>query len=96
MKTINVMTVLLATLLMAGCSQNEVMEVSPDTHPQMTFGGYTRTSTRGLDMDNNRSRKIPTQPINMVVSVSWVILRVIKHGTRQRPQLHPALCTIKK
>ena len=59
MKTINVMTVLLATLLMAGCSQNEVMEVSPDTHPQMTFGGYTRTSTRGLDMDNNSIQEDP-------------------------------------
>ena len=37
MKTINVMTVSLAALLIAGCSQNEVTEVNPDAHPQMTF-----------------------------------------------------------
>ena len=52
MKTINVTTVLLVALLMISCSENEVTEVSPDAHPQMTFGVYTGTSTRGVDTDN--------------------------------------------
>lgn len=47
MRTINVTTVLLVALQIMGCSQNEVTEVSPDIHPQMTFGVYTGTSTRG-------------------------------------------------
>ena len=57
MKTINVMTVSLATLLMAGCSQNEVTEVNPDT--QITFGVYTGSSTRGVDTDNNSIKEDP-------------------------------------
>ena len=59
MKTINVMTVSLAALLIAGCSQNEVTEVNPDAHPQMTFGVYTGTSTRGVDTDNNSIKEDP-------------------------------------
>jgi hypothetical protein len=60
MKTINVMMASLAALLMAGCSQNEVTEVSPDAHPQMTFGVYTGTPTRGVDMDNISIKDDPT------------------------------------
>ena len=48
MKTINVMMASLAALLVAACSQNEVTEVSPDAHPQMKFGVYTGTPTRGV------------------------------------------------
>ena len=59
MKTINVMTVSLAALLIAGCSQNEVTEVNPDAHPQMAFGVYTGTSTRGIDTDNNSIKEDP-------------------------------------
>lgn len=60
MKTINVMMASLAALLMAGCSQNEVTEVSPDAHPQMKFGVYTGTPTRGVDMDNTSIKDDPT------------------------------------
>ena len=49
----------LAALLIAGCSQNEVTEVSPDAHPQMKFGVYTGTSTRGVDTDNNSIKEDP-------------------------------------
>ena len=59
MKTIHLLTVSLASLLMASCSQNEVIEVSPDAHPQMTFGVYTGTSTRGTDTDNNSIKADP-------------------------------------
>lgn len=59
MKTINVMMASLAALLMAGCSQNEVTEVSPDAHPQMKFGVYTGTSTRGVDTDNTSIKDDP-------------------------------------
>lgn len=60
MKTINVMMASLAALLMAGCSQNEVTEVSPDAHPQMKFGVYTGTPTRGVDTDNTSIKDDPT------------------------------------
>lgn len=60
MKTINVMMASLAALLVAACSQNEVTEVSPDAHPQMTFGVYTGTPTRGVDTDNNSIKDAPT------------------------------------
>lgn len=35
MKTINAMMLSLAALTIAGCSQNEVTEISPDAHPQV-------------------------------------------------------------
>ena len=38
MKTINAMMLSLAALTIAGCSQNEVTEISPDAHPQVGFG----------------------------------------------------------
>ena len=60
MKTINVMMASLAALLVAACSQNEVTEVSPDAHPQMKFGVYTGTPTRGVDTDNNSIKDDPT------------------------------------
>lgn len=41
MKTINAMMLSLAALTIAGCSQNEVTEISPDAHPQVGFGVYT-------------------------------------------------------
>ena len=59
MRTINVTTVLLVALQIMGCSQNEVTEVSPDIHPQMTFGVYTGTSTRGVDTDNTSILESP-------------------------------------
>ena len=60
MKTIHLMTVSLASLLMASCSQNEVTEVSPDAHPQMTFAAYTGTSTRGTDTTNESMKAAPS------------------------------------
>lgn len=59
MKTLNAMVVSLTALLMAGCSQNEVTEVNPDTHSPMTFGVYTATSTRGVDTDNSSIKNDP-------------------------------------
>ncbi len=50
MKKINLMMTSLAALLMAGCSQNEVTDISPDAHPQVGFSVYTGNSTRGVDM----------------------------------------------
>ncbi len=59
MKALNVMMASFAALLAAGCSQNEVTETSPDVRPQMTFGVYTGTPTRGLDMDNTSIKDDP-------------------------------------
>ena len=95
MKTINVMTVSLAALLIAGCSQNEVTEVNPDAHPQMAFGVYTGTSTRGIDTDNNSIKEDPEASDKYGVSVSWGILQVAKRGKKPSLRPPPALCTTK-
>ena len=39
-------------LTTAGCSQNEVTEVSPDSHPAVGFDVYTGNHTRGTDVTN--------------------------------------------
>lgn len=59
MRTINVMMASFAALLVAGCSQNEVTEVSPDARPQLSFGVYTGTPTRGVDTDNTSIKDDP-------------------------------------
>lgn len=60
MKTINLMMTSLAALLMAGCSQNEVTDVSPDAHPKVGFSVYTGNSTRGVDMTTASMKDDPT------------------------------------
>lgn len=49
----------LAALLVAGCSQNEVTEVSPDAHPQVGFSVYTGVPTRGVDMTTTSMQDDP-------------------------------------
>lgn len=39
----------MATFAMAGCSQNEVTDVNPDTHPAVGFDVYTGVPTRGAE-----------------------------------------------
>ena len=41
MKRTSAITQLLTVLLLAGCSQNEVTDVNPDSHPAVGFGVYT-------------------------------------------------------
>lgn len=60
MRTINVMMASFAALLVAGCSQNEVTETSPDARPQMSFGVYTGSANRGVDMDNTSIKNDPS------------------------------------
>ena len=60
MKTINAMMLSLAALTIAGCSQNEVTEISPDAHPQVGFGVYTGVPTRGVDMTTESMKDDPT------------------------------------
>lgn len=50
----------LAALLMAGCSQNEVTEVSPDAHPQVGFSVYTGVPTRGVEVSTESMKDDPT------------------------------------
>lgn len=61
MKKINLMMTSLAALLIAGCSQNEVTDVSPDAHPQVGFSVYTGNSTRGVDMTTASMKDDPTE-----------------------------------
>lgn len=49
----NIFLMVMATLSLAGCSQNEIMETNPDTHREIGFGVYTGTHTRGLVTDNS-------------------------------------------
>lgn len=51
MKTTKLMA-MMAVLLTAGCSQNEITEVSPDAHPTIGFGVYTGVQTKGQDVTN--------------------------------------------
>lgn len=48
MKT-KVLTMTVAALLTAGCSQNEVTDVNPDSHPAIGFDAYTGVPTKGTD-----------------------------------------------
>ncbi|WP_455669371.1 fimbrillin family protein [Phocaeicola sp.] len=43
----------LAVVSLAGCSQNEITEVSPDAHPAVGFSVYTGTQARGAETDND-------------------------------------------
>lgn len=60
MKKINAIAASLAALLMAGCSQNEVTEISPDAHPAVGFGVYTGAATRGVDMTTESMKDSPS------------------------------------
>lgn len=59
MKTNRVTMLSLAALLVAGCSQNEVTEVSPDAHPQVGFNVYTAAPNRGVDMTTSSMKDSP-------------------------------------
>lgn len=48
MRTKNLMMAM-AAFAMAGCSQNEVTDVNPDTHPTVGFDVYTGVPTRGAE-----------------------------------------------
>lgn len=60
MKKIDRIMASLAVLLLAGCSQNEVTDVSPDAHPQVGFSVYTGVPTRGVDMTTESMKDDPT------------------------------------
>lgn len=60
MRTINAMMLSLAALMITGCSQNEVTEISPDAHPLVGFGVYTGVPTRGVDMTTESMKDDPT------------------------------------
>lgn len=49
----NIFLMAIATLSLAGCSQNEIMETNPDTQREIGFGVYTGAQTRGLVTDNS-------------------------------------------
>lgn len=51
MKTKKLMAAMMA-LLAAGCSQNEITQVSPDANPAIGFGVYTGVQTKGQDVTN--------------------------------------------
>lgn len=52
MRTKNLMMAI-AALAMAGCSQNEVTDVNPDSHPAVGFDAYTGVPTRGAETTTN-------------------------------------------
>ena len=49
MKTKNLLTVA-ASLLFAGCSQNEITEISPDANPAVGFSVYSGVQTKGTEI----------------------------------------------
>lgn len=60
MKRTSAITQLLTVLLLAGCSQNEVTDVNPDSHPAVGFGVYTGLATRGVDMTTESMKDSPS------------------------------------
>ena len=52
MKMKSLFFVAATALMVAGCSQNEVMETNPDANRAIGFGVYTGTQTKGLITDN--------------------------------------------
>lgn len=58
MKRTSAITQLLTVLLLAGCSQNEVTDVNPDSHPAVGFGVYTGLATRGVDMTTGKYERL--------------------------------------
>lgn len=60
MKKNSAITQLLTVLLLAGCSQNEVTDVNPDSHPAVGFGVYTGLATRGVDMTTESMKDSPS------------------------------------
>ena len=52
MRTNNVLMAI-ATLAIAGCSQNEITEQSPDTNAPIGFGVYTGVQTKGTETTTN-------------------------------------------
>lgn len=75
MKRTSAITQLLTVLLLAGCSQNEVTDVNPDSHPAVGFGVYTGLATRGVDMTTESMKDSPRMQRNTVASALWDILR---------------------
>lgn len=53
----------IAALAMAGCSQNEITEMSPEANPAVGFSVYTGTQTKGLVMDNGVSGATDTKAL---------------------------------
>lgn len=53
MKANFLFTMAMAALLMVGCSQNEITEMSPDARPAVAFNVYTTAQTRGTETNND-------------------------------------------
>ena len=45
----------LSALAIAGCSQNEITEISPEANPEVGFSVFTGTQTKGTITDNTES-----------------------------------------
>lgn len=53
MKTNNLIAIAMASLLSAGCAQNEITDISPDAAPMVGFNVYATPQTRGTVTDNS-------------------------------------------
>ena len=60
MKRTSAITQLLTVLLLAGCSQNEITEISPEANPAVGFSVFTGTQTKGTITDNTGTTGIQT------------------------------------
>ena len=50
----------LSALAIAGCSQNEITEISPEANPEVGFSVFTGTQTKGTITDNTGTTGIQT------------------------------------
>ena len=58
MKTRNLL-IAISALALAGCSQNEITEMSPDANPAVGFSVYTGVQTRGVETKLDLLKKTP-------------------------------------
>ena len=83
MKRTSAITQLLTVLLLAGCSQNEVTDVNPDSHPAVGFGVYTGLATRGVDMTTETYERLSLG----CREIRWLRHYGIFYGNRRRSRM---------
>lgn len=72
----------IATLLVAGCSQNEITEVRTVGNPAVGFDVYTGVATRGTDVSTTTMQGTCDERPIMAVSALWDITQGVKIGMR--------------
>ena len=81
MRTRNLLTVA-AALLLAGCSQNEITEMSPDANPAVGFNVYSGVQTSGSFFEvtacNRKQQQQQTPDLTSCTTRRWKAPMVLR------------------